>query len=338
MMITQKSKPHTFVIPIFKDNKTYLYYTNRTVGQPPLVVKLVVELGGSALFFQCDRISYNSTTYTHVLCGSPGCAQTKDRCTSCSSAPLGLHAETTRVSLNYTSPSTYLAPKLAVRTRLTCVGVFEDSGWSDLPNGANSILGLADSSMSFVKSVESSYKIPFKVALCLPSKPKNNSGSVYIGRLLVSTPLVSIPENGVDNYYIDVKSIEVNGNKLSFNQDFLTFNKTTHWRGTKISSIIPYTLFYKSFGGKSLLGKKTPVISFVLGGGAKWDIYGTNSLVMVNKTIMCLAFVDARNDPRFPIEMGGYQMEDHLVEFDFEASTFSFTSSLLRHNASCSRM
>ncbi|KAF3541368.1 hypothetical protein F2Q69_00020294 [Brassica cretica] len=178
MMITQKSKPHTFVIPIFKDNKTYLYYTNRTVGQPPLVVKLVVELGGSALFFQCDRISYNSTTYTHVL-----------------------------------------SPKLAVRTRLTCVDVFEDSGWSDLPNGGNSILGLADSSMSFVKSLESSYKIPFKT-----------------------------------------------------------------------------------------------------------------------KIVTCLAFVDARNDPRFPIEIGGYQMDNHLVEFDFEASTFSFTSSLLRHNASCSRM
>lgn len=79
------------------------------------------------------------------------------------------------------SPSAYLAPKLAVRTRLACVDVFEDSGWSDLPNGANSILGLADSSMSFVKSLESSYKIPFKVALCLSSKPENISGSVYIG-------------------------------------------------------------------------------------------------------------------------------------------------------------
>ncbi|KAF3541369.1 hypothetical protein F2Q69_00020295 [Brassica cretica] len=262
MMITQKSKPHTFVIPIFKDNKTYLYYTNRTVGQPPLVVKLVVELGGSALFFQCDRISYNSTTYTHVLC------------------------------------------------------VFEDSGWSDLPNGANSILGLADSSMSFVKSVESSYKIPFKVALCLPSKPKNNSGSVYIG----SRPYLLPPDHRDTSIYRALVKAFVGK--------------------AQRKAVYPFRdcFSYKSFGGKSLLGKKTPVISFVLGGGAKWDIYGTNSLVMVNKTIMCLAFVDARNDPRFPIEMGGYQMEDHLVEFDFEASTFSFTSSLLRHNASCSRM
>ncbi|WZZ32948.1 hypothetical protein YC2023_016349 [Brassica napus] len=171
-----------------------------TVGQPPLVVKLVVELGGSALVFQCDRIGYNSTTYTPILYLA---------FTSNISYPLNYD-----VIISYMSPSAYLAPKLAVRTRLACVDVFEDSGCSDLPNGANSILGLADSSMSFVKSLE---------ALVKAFVRKAQRKAVYPFRDCFS---------------------------------------------------------YKSFGGKSLLGKKTPVISFVLGGGAKWDIYGTNSLVM----------------------------------------------------------
>lgn len=80
--------------------------------------------------------------------------------------------------------------------------------------------------------------------------------------------------------------------------------------------------------------KESPVISLVLAGGVKWDIYGPNSLVKV--TVLCLAFVDAGDGPRIPIEIGGYQMEDNLVELDLDASKFSFASSLFRHNTSCS--
>ncbi|CAN6921585.1 unnamed protein product [Brassica oleracea] len=389
-----KQKPHAFVLTVFKDTQTGIYYTNVTVGKPSLVVNLAVDVRGSALWFQCDELGYNSTTYTPILCGSNGCEQTKDQCLTC----MGTYGPSCRndtchaylqtqmtyntvlaslvkddVVLSYTSPST--------RLPLACMSASEVV--AGLPYGTQGILGLGNSSTSFVKAMVSSYKIPFKVALCLPSKPGNDSGAVYIGGrpyrlrpnrkdvsgLLVSTPLVSIPETrerGEDNYYIDVKSIQVNGKKLSFNHDLLTFNKTSHWGGSKISNIIPYTLLetsiykalakafvgkaqkrkaiypftdcfsYKSFGGKSLLEKEVPVISLVLGGGAKWDIYGPNSLVKVKKTVLCLAFVDAGDGPRIPIEIGGYQMEDNLVEFDLDASKFSFSSSLLRHNTSCS--
>ncbi|KAL0857798.1 hypothetical protein Bca101_062952 [Brassica carinata] len=388
-----KQKPHAFVLPVFKDTKTGIYYTNLTIGKPSLVVNLAVDVRGSALWFQCDELGYNSTTYTPILCGSKGCEQTKDQCSTC----MGTYGPSCRndtchaylqtqmtyntvqaslgkddVVLSYTSPST----KLAARLPLACMSASEVV--AGLPYGSQGILGLGNSSTSFVNALVSSYKIPFKVALCLPSKPGNDSGTVYIGGglpnvngLLVSTPLVSIPEtreHGEDNYYIDVKSIEVNGKKLSFNQDLLTFNKTSHYGGTKISNIIPYTLLdtsiykalvkafagkakkrkavypfsdcfsSKSFGVKSLLEKEVPVISLVLGGGVKWDIYGPNSLVKVKKTVLCLAFVDAGDGPRIPIEIGGYQMEDNLVEFDLEASKFSFTSSLLRHNTSCSQL
>ncbi|KAF3529373.1 hypothetical protein DY000_02043523 [Brassica cretica] len=287
-----KQNPHAFVLPVFKDTKTGIYYANVTVGKPSLVVNLAVDVRGSALWFRCDKLGYNSTTYTPILCGSNCCKQTKDQC-------------------------------------LTCLGTYGPS--------------------------------------C-----RNDTCHAYLQtQMTYNTVLASLVkddtrERGEDNYYIDVKSIQVNGKKLSFNHDLLTFNKTSHWGGTKISNIIPYTLLetsiykalakafvgkaqkrkaiypftdcfsYKSFGGKSLLEKEVPVISLVLGGGAKWDIYGPNSLVKVKKTVLCLAFVDAGDGPRIPIEIGGYQMEDNLVEFDLDASKFSFSSSLLRHNTSCS--
>ncbi|CAG7890562.1 unnamed protein product [Brassica rapa] len=382
-----KPKPNTFVIPVFKDTRSGLYYTNVTVGKPPVVANLVVDVRGSALWFECDTVGYNSTTSTPVPCGSPGCEQTKDKCTTCQAylkSELTFNTQIATlinddVMLRYMSPSSaYVAPKLPVRARIACRGYFEGM-MNMLPAGTLGILGLGNSSTSFVSSLVSSYKIPFKVSLCLPSKPGNNPGSVYIGGspkrkdltgLLVSTPLISnreTKEHGEDyNYFIDVKSIEVNGKRLSFDHDLLK-NKRGHWGRTKIKNVIPYTLLeasiykalvrafsekakkrkavypftdcfsYKSFGEKSLLGKETPVISLMLGEGAKWDIYGPNSLVKVNKNVVCLAFQEADEfESLFPIEIGGYQMEDNLVEFDLEASKFSFTSSLLRHNTSCS--
>ncbi|RID80828.1 hypothetical protein BRARA_A03463 [Brassica rapa] len=342
-----------------------------TVGQPPLSVNLVLDVSGSALFFQCGKPGYKSTSYDPILCGSRCCPTPKDEC---------FH-------------NTCYGPFRPTCRNETCTS----ADVSLLPDGANGVLGLANSSTSFVSDLVSSYKIPYKVALCLPSKSgKDYSGNAYIGGgpyllpldhrcfllhyfslkrkdltgLLVSTPLISnreTKEHGEDyNYFIDVKSIEVNGKRLSFDHDLLK-NKRGHWGRTKIKNVIPYTLLeayiykalvrafsektkkrkavypftdcfsYKSFGEKSLLGKETPVISLVLGEGAKWDIYGPNSLVKVNKNVVCLAFQEADEfESLFPIEIGGYQMEDNLVEFDLEASKFSFTSSLLRHNTSCS--
>lgn len=75
-----KQNSHAFVLPVFKDTKTGIYYTNVTVGKPSLVVNLAVDVRGSALWFQCDKLGYNSTNYTPILCGSNCCKQTKNQC------------------------------------------------------------------------------------------------------------------------------------------------------------------------------------------------------------------------------------------------------------------
>lgn len=124
-----KQNPHAFVLPVFKDIKTGIYYANVTVGKPSLVVNLAVDVRGSALWFQCDKLGYNSTTYNPILCGSNCCKQTKDQCLTC----LGTYGPSCRndtchaylqtqmtyntvlaslvkddVVLSYTSPSTRL--------------------------------------------------------------------------------------------------------------------------------------------------------------------------------------------------------------------------------------
>lgn len=49
-----------------------------------------------------------------------------------------------------------------------------------------------------------------------------------------------------------------------------------------------------------------------------------------------LRVVDGGVNPKSPIVIGGFQIENNLVEFDVKASKFSFSSSLLLHNTSCS--
>ncbi|CAH8389496.1 unnamed protein product [Eruca vesicaria subsp. sativa] len=391
-----KQKLQNFVIPILKDAKTSLYYTTMTVGKPPLTVNLVLDISGSALYFPCGDLGYNSTTYAPVLCGSRGCPQPKDECftttcygpfgptcrnDTCISADVKSYlADTSErnyllkddVILSYSSSSSaHLASKLAVRARFACVPFFD--ALTKLPYGANDILGLSHSSTSFVNDLVSSYKIPFRVALCLPSKSgKGYSGNAYIGggpyllppnrkdvtELLVSTPLMW-EHRHITSYTIDVTSIEVNGKRVASNSNkgpwgpalvgksipytrlhnsiYKALVKAFAGKAQKRKAMAPFTdcFSYKSFGGKTLLGKEIPVISLVLGGGAKWNIYGPNSLVKVTKNVVCLAFEGGHNEV-YPIEIGSYQMEDNLVEFDLEASKFSVTSTLLRHNASCS--
>ncbi|KAG2318065.1 hypothetical protein Bca52824_021187 [Brassica carinata] len=65
------------------NTRSGLYYTNVTIGKPPVVANLVVDVRGSALWFECDTLGYNSTTSTPVPCGSRGCEQTKDKCSTC---------------------------------------------------------------------------------------------------------------------------------------------------------------------------------------------------------------------------------------------------------------
>ncbi|KAL0823744.1 hypothetical protein Bca101_047421 [Brassica carinata] len=219
--------------------------------------------------------------------------------------------------------------------------------------------------LSIPSQLVSMYKFPPKMSLCLPSSQGMGpySGDLWIGggpfyyppfqkdvsTIFASTPLVGNNKSG--EYLIDVKSIQISGKTVPILNG-----------ATKICTLTPYTVLHtsiykalvtafvgttkmakapavKPFGACFLSngGRAVPVIDLVLGGGAKWRIHGSNSLVKVNKNVVCLGFVDGGVKTKNPILLGGFQLEDNLVEFDLKASKFSFSSSLLLHNTSCTR-
>lgn len=59
-------------------------------------------------------------------------------------------------------------------------------------------------------------------------------------------------------------------------------------------------------------------------------------MVEVSDEVMCLGFLDGGSSPRASIVIGGYQLEDNLLEFNLATSMFGFSSSLLMRDTTCS--
>ncbi|CAN4112752.1 unnamed protein product [Withania somnifera] len=190
-----------------------------------------------------------------------------------------------------------------------------------------------------------------------------------VSRSMLYTPLISSRDGISEDYYINVKSIKVNSKKLSLNTSLLTMDGEGHG-GTKISTISPFTTMkssiYKTFveayerfsvfmemtkveslapfglcfstKGVDItkIGPNVPTIDLVLQSEmVKWRIYGRNSMVKVSDEVMCLGFLDGGVNQKASIVIGGYQLEDNLLEFNLGTSMLGFTS-LSMVEASCS--
>lgn len=251
-----------------------------------------------------------------------------------------------------------------------CVGRRSYDGF---PSEASGLLSLSRNALSLPSQLSSAVNFfPPKFAFCLPSKTEDSGfGDLFIGggpyflppyqydasRLFTTVSLVT--DQPSDEYFFEVKSMEIDGKTIPLKNPLLT----------KLSTVVPFTVlhhsiyesFIEEFKAKAALKKKkmveaetmvspfelcyilkksfkvedVPVIDLTVGSdGGRWRIYGWNSMVVVKKGVMCLAFV--RGGGREEMVIGGYQMEDNLVEIDLQLSKLSFTSSLLRYNTSCS--
>ncbi|XP_045805450.1 probable aspartic proteinase GIP2 [Trifolium pratense] len=240
-----------------------------------------------------------------------------------------------------------------------------------LSNHAKGIVGFGRSRTSFSSQFFNSMDSQRKITFCLSS----SSGFVLLGksknfesenfRSLTFTPLVT---NQNMEYLINVNSIKIGGKKVSFNTQSLS---QEGYGGTLLSSILPYTTMQSSiyenfksaflkaalsmnmirvpavapfeicFGSKGIdesqIGPNVPIIDFVLQSEmVKWRIYGRNSMVRVSDDVMCLGILDGGVEQKNPIVIGGYQLEDVLVQFDLDNSMVGFSSSLLIKDTSCS--
>ncbi|WCJ23681.1 Eukaryotic aspartyl protease family protein [Euphorbia peplus] len=175
-------------------------------------------------------------------------------------------------------------------------------------------------------------------------------------------------------YFVKITSILIDNKPIKFNTTLLEF-QNSGIGGTRITTVKPYTTFessiYKAFVkafdaaivpaykvkkvkavapfsdcytignmAMSLLGLAVPDISFVFEDKTiKWDIYGANSMVEINKDVACLGIIDGGFDRDLQttfIDIGAHQIQDNLLEFDLASSRLGFTNTLLFDEIECS--
>lgn len=198
--------------------------------------------------------------------------------------------------------------------------------------------------------------------------------NINVASSLTYTPLIvnrgEWIEQPSSEYFIGVKSIKINGQALPINTTLLSFDAQGNG-GTKISTVNPYTLLEESiyaavvkafaeamsnvtrvapvspFGvcyssksiGSTRVGPAVPTIDLVLqSDDVYWRIFGANSMVQVSKEIMCLGFVSVKQADILPwnaIVIGGYQLENNLLQFNVAKSMLGFSSSLLFRQTTC---
>ncbi|MCL7042673.1 hypothetical protein MKW94_023496 [Papaver nudicaule] len=213
-------------------------------------------------------------------------------------------------------------------------------------------------------------------AIIIGGGPYTIRRKVDLSKSLIYTPILSKPGTesepaSDDQYYIGVKSIKVNGIRIPLNPELLSINSRTGFGGTKLSTIVPYTTLESSVynalteafvvSSKSYnLTRAEPIepfrfcfrtenISWNRNGPVvpnvklelqselvQWRIFGSNLMVQVTDGVMCLGLLDGGLEPKTSIVIGGFQLENNLLEFDLGTSMLGFSSSLLNKETSCS--
>ncbi|XP_075475525.1 putative aspartic proteinase GIP2 [Primulina tabacum] len=347
-------------LPVRKDSKTLQHYTTLQMGSNRADINAVIDLGGDFLWFGCDN--YASNSYSPILCDSSKCELAKGSgcIVECNgSGPRPGCTNNTCGSSNFNQFQGVLAGE----------GFYEDTLYTrdnaqvpkfifscmsndfiqGLASGAIGMVGLSKTQISLHKQVTGKMNLPDKFSLCLPSSGlgKLSIGDVSlssksdVSHLLKTTPLIINPvstspifiagEQSVE-YFIDVKSIRVNGETLSVKDSYFSIDKDGNG-GTKISTLQNYTALHPSiykplarafvkaasdmkiksvaavapfracFSSSSIpkaaAGPVVPTIDLVLPGtDAYWRINGANSMVEIDQKTTCLGFVEGESRPK----------------------------------------
>ncbi|GMI90112.1 hypothetical protein like AT5G19120 [Hibiscus trionum] len=368
------SRSNFALFPVAKDAATLQYVATISHGTPLRPADLVVDLGGSFLWMDCDSGHVSSSSRLIPSC-SVNCSRAKfhdsgsKSClfkTNCFVFPNnGVTGLASVGELLEDTVAVDSVDRLKVGEITTvdhflfsCAPAFLLQG---LASGAKGMMGLGKASISLPSQLSSSINHPQKFSLCLSSSTgavlTGNGDAIFgteLTRSLVYTPLV-IKQN---DYFINVQSIKINGRRLSF-----------HGKGkleAKLSTVVPYTKMESSiyaifseayvkaaagmnmtrvagvapfelcFGWKGV-GNWMPEIDLVLQSEmVKWRIQGRNSMVKVSRETICVGVLEGGSEESSPIVIGGLQMEENLLEFDIGSSMLGFSSSLLLKGTTCS--
>nr|CAN61502.1 hypothetical protein VITISV_011733 [Vitis vinifera] len=382
-------RPHALVIPVSKDSSTLQYVTSINQRTPLVPLQLVVDLGGQFLWVDCEQ-NYVSSSYR------PGAVQPGCNNNTCSVLPDNTVTRTASsdelaedaVSVQSTDGSN---PGRSVSVSKFLFSCAPTSLLEGLASGAKGMAGLGRTRIALPSQFASAFSFHRKFAICLSSSTTAD-GVILLGdgsygllpnvdasQLLIYTPLILNPVSTASahsqgepsaEYFIGVKSIQINEKAVPLNTSLLSIN-SKGVGGTKISTVNPYTVMETSiysaftkafisaaasmnitrvaavapfsvcFSSKNVYstrgGAAVPTIGLVLqNNSVVWRIFGANSMVFVNGDVLCLGFVDGGANPRTSIVIGGYQLEDNLLQFDLAASRLGFSSSLLFSQTTCS--
>ncbi|CAD6235017.1 unnamed protein product [Miscanthus lutarioriparius] len=102
------------------------------------------------------------------------------------------------------------------------------------------------------------------------------------------------------------------------------FDRALARNDAKVPVVAPFELCYRSsMLGNTRLGYAVPDIALVLEDGKSWMFVSSSSMVDVNGQTACLAFVEMKGVKAVDLAVAavvvrGFQMENHLLQFDLE--------------------
>lgn len=354
----------SLILPVTKDAATLQYVTQIYYGTPFVPGKFVLDLGGPFLWLDCSSGRFSSSNRL-IQCGSIECLTAK---TSDCGHGSESDNETSRCRLSPENTVTGLAAPGELAEDMVAVEGSEmgspflfscatKSLLKGLSRGTAGMLGLGRTRISLPSQLAGSVR---KFAVCLsPSDGavflENEIAGTVLSKSLVYTPLLTDDALNSEQYFINVKSIRINGRRVSLG----TING-----GTGISTVVPYTTMersiYETFSKAYIEAAASmnmtmaesaapfgvcfrsesadpavPAIDLVLQSEmVKWRIQGRNSMVRVSDEVICLGFLDGGVNPETSIILGGYQLEDNLLDFDLSTSMLGFSSSLPKNSCS----
>ncbi|CAL1396914.1 unnamed protein product [Linum trigynum] len=366
------------VLPVSRDSATLQYTTVIRSADSLQPIKLAVDLGGPALWLDCDHHSSSLLRRNFVPSRSIHCSAANSD---------GLLRRTTPGACVVGAQNGVVGSRAAgqLAEGAFAVGSTDGSGstarvdrflfscgsgflLSGLASGAVGMMGLGRTRISPPAQFASAFDFRRRFAVCLSSEgflafgdsPSESILGPEISKSLLYTPLVisSVADAGSKSpagheYFINLKSIRVNGERVYLGKDRIGL--------AKLSTTVPYTLmetsvyralteaYLKAAAANNMTRTKpispfahcfrstnqsVPVIDIALQSEmVKWRIQGRNSMVSVKGNgeegeVVCLGFLDGGSNLEASVVIGGLQLEDRALEFDLDSSRLGFSSSL----------
>ncbi|CAN0888945.1 Probable aspartic proteinase GIP2 [Linum grandiflorum] len=274
------------------------------------------------------------------------------------------------LSLNSTDGSNPTRPVSVPRFLFACAPNFLLRG---LVPGSAGVAGLGGTRVALPSQLASAFSFQRKFAICLGSR--NGvvffGGGTYnflqnVRLTSESLTYTSAVGESAGEYYLGVNGINVDGQAVAnLNSSMLSIDGETGRGGTRLSTVDPYTVmessiyaavtaaFVRAAAARNITRRAAAVAPFEIcfdsrgitptrdlvmlnrGSSTSWSLFGANSMVQVSDDVACLGFVNGGANARSAIVVGGYQMENNLVEFDLASSRIGFSGLLFGMRTTC---